>query len=359
MSFGAKACYRAPGPFKLVRLLGSDYFLRCVVFHHISAEDSPFTRGINVRTSPAEFENALQFIAANYTPIRLDDLLASDAQHLPARPILVTFDDAYASVVNIAVPLCKKYDVPSVFFVNAAFVDNQRLAADNLVCYAASTQGMAALNTAAREVTDEHNADYRSVTEVFRDLFPRLTLVQRRTFAETLRKILGIDETRLAEEFRLYLSSSELRTLASFDCEIGNHTYSHVHCRKLYKDEFAEEIDRNKAALESVSGTKVRAFSQPYGSSVDLTAELSAHLAATGHRVAFLSESVANSRGSGLVFDRINPQTKDDAALFSDIEVLPRLRAARNRMLSRPRTSPESGVDGQSEPRAMHEHRVA
>jgi len=150
-SLGAKTFWRIPGAFDIARVVGPDYSLRCVVFHHISAKDLPFTHGINVRTSPEEFEMALAFIAANYTPVRLDDVLDA-GRKLPSRPMLVTFDDAYASVADIAAPLCKKYRIPAVFFVNAAPLDNQMLAADNLVCYAARMHGMTALNAAAREV---------------------------------------------------------------------------------------------------------------------------------------------------------------------------------------------------------------
>jgi peptidoglycan/xylan/chitin deacetylase (PgdA/CDA1 family) len=357
-SFAAKACYRMPGAFRVARLFGPNYSLRSVVFHHISSEDSPFTRGINVRTSPVEFEATLQFITAHYTPVRLDDVLNA-GRKLPSRAILVTFDDAYASVANVAAPLCKKYRVPAVFFVNAAFLDNQSLAADNLVCYAASTRGIGVINAAAREVRGGESVEYRSLAQVFGDFFPSLRVNERRAFAETLRQILRIDEIRLAREARLYLSSSQLRTLASFDCEIGNHTYSHIHCRKLSKDGFAEEIDGNKATLEAISGAKVRVFSQPYGSTIDLTPELSAHLRATGHRAAFLSQSVANRGTSEFVFDRINPRTKDNGTLFSDIEILPRLRATRDRFRNHNKLLVEATAVRSDETSELKEQRLA
>jgi peptidoglycan/xylan/chitin deacetylase (PgdA/CDA1 family) len=331
MSLAAKIFWGIPGSFDIARALGPGYSLRCVVFHHIASEESPFTHGINVRTSPEDFEKTLQFIVAHYTPVRLDEVLDA-GRKLPPRAMLVTFDDAYASVVNIAAPLCKKYCVPAVFFVNAAFLDNQRLAADNLVCYAARMDGMKPLNVAARQAVGPEAIELRSLAEVFGEFFPALTLVQRRTFIEALKSILQIDECRLAKQAALYLSSDQLRSLAAFDFEIGNHTYRHVHCRRLSAAEVLEEIDQNKAALEAISRTHVRAFSQPYGSSADLTPEILDHLKSGGHKAAFLSESVANEgRPCRFVLDRINPRTGSDSAFFFDIEVLPRLRAIRDR----------------------------
>ena len=136
---------------------------------------------------------------------------------------------------------------------------------------------------------------------------------------------------QLAREASLYMTSKQLRNLASFDFEIGNHTYTHTSCRSFSKQDFVSEVDRNKAELEALSGTRVRSFSQPYGSSKDLTPELVEHLERSGHGAVFLSESVANPRRPDLFhLDRVSTCADSDGALFTEIEVLPRLRAIRN-----------------------------
>lgn len=330
-----------PGRFGAVRLLGPSYSLRCVVFHNISAAESPFTKGIHISMTPKEFEDVLGFLAAHYTPVRLDDVLEkADGRRLPPRAVLVTFDDAYASVVDVAAPLCKKLGVPAVFFVNAAFLDNQHLAPDNLVCYAANMLGMDSVNAAARMIRDADALPMNSLAEIFTSFFPSITLTEREAFLEELRRAGGINERRLAQEAGLYLTAKQLRTLVSFDFEIGNHTYSHVHCRSLSGEDFAREVDRNQVELETLSGRKVRSFSQPYGSSIDLTLELVDHLRRSGHEVAFLSESVANPRDADCFhLDRINPRVYREDALFFDLEVLPRLRTVRNRLFLRSQSS--------------------
>jgi len=251
---------------------------------------------------------------------------------LPPRAVLVTFDDAYASVVEVAAPLCRKYGVPAVFFVNAAFLDNQRLAPDNMICYVANVYGMERVNAAARTLRRNEIPHLASLSEVFGIFLPSLTLEERKAFLGALAGSAGV-ERQLAEENALYLTTKQLRDLASFDFEIGNHTYTHVHGRVLSQSDFVQEIDRNKAELETLSGTKVRSFSQPYGSSKDLTRDLADHLERSGHGAIFLSESVANPRGfDRFHLDRVNTRTNSDDSLFFDLEVLPRLRAVRNRL---------------------------
>jgi hypothetical protein len=84
--------------------------------------------------------------------------------------------------------------------------------------------------------------------------------------------------------------------------------------------------------LEAVSGKKVRSFSVPYGSSEDLSNDLVGHLRLSGHEVAFLSESAANLRGANQFYlDRVSTHADSEGSLFFQIEVLPRLRATRNR----------------------------
>jgi peptidoglycan/xylan/chitin deacetylase (PgdA/CDA1 family) len=131
----------------------------------------------------------------------------------------------------------------------------------------------------------------------------------------------------------LYLTREQVCGLAASGFEIGNHTYTHVRCRSLTAADFGQEIDRNKAELEALSGKKVRSLSLPYGSSADLTSDLLRNLQLSGHEAVFLSESVANLRGTDRVcFDRVSIHANKDDAFFFEIEVLPRLRAIRNRL---------------------------
>ena len=89
------------------------------------------------------------------------------------RPVLVTFDDAYASVSEFAAPLCSKFGVPAVFFVNGACLDNRQLALENLVCYVANVFGLDTVNAAIRSVEGTRDLEVRSLTEVFSRFLPR------------------------------------------------------------------------------------------------------------------------------------------------------------------------------------------
>lgn len=346
-----------PGRFRIAGALGRSYGLRCVVFHNIAESQTPFTRGIGVTVSPKQFETALRFLTAYYNPISLQDVLTDcEGRGLPNRAVLVSFDDAYASVYEIGVPLCRKYRIPAAFFVNASVLDNRRLLPDNLICYVTSTTGFLTVSAAARTLSGRETTTFRSLAQVFGEFLPSLSLAERESFLSELRRIARINETRIAEEARLYLTRQQLRELHATNCEIGNHTYTHTHCRRLMQADLITEVGMNKAELEDITGRPVRAFSQPYGSSEDITPELRRHLSDSGHEAAFLSESVANPRGADpYCLDRVSTLTTSYEDLFLNLEINPRLRATRNRW-TRTRADGRHGLPTAKKPGAEASH---
>lgn len=334
LNLAGRTLWRIPGRFSIARLLAPSVSLRCVIFHNISDTESSLTRGLGVTVTRASFEAALTFLTRHYTPVSLQQVLEnSDGNRLPSRPVLVTFDDAYASVVDVAAPLCRELGVPAVFFVNAAFIDNQRIALDNLVCHVANSFGLGAVNDLVRAIDGTRRCRLRSLTEVFDIFLPVISLRARQDFRDALLQQAQISEQDLAAEAGLYLTRQRLRDLSSLNFEIGNHTYTHVNCRSLSGSDFEAEISRNKAVLEEISETPVRSFSVPYGSSSDLTDNVAAYLQRTGHQAIFLAESLANSRHGDLSqLNRVSLKARDDAEFFSEIEILPRLRIMRNRL---------------------------
>lgn len=332
LNLAAGTLWYIPGSFGIARSLGPRYSLRSVLFHDVSDTESSFTKGLGGTITRKNFEAALKFITRHYAPVSLQDVLANpDGRALPPRPVLVTFDDAYASVSEFAAPLCSEFGVPAIFFVNGICLDNRQLALDNLVCYVANACGLTTINAAVRVASATENIELRSLAQVFSRYLPSITPSAREVFRRALIELARIDERDLAAEAALYLTSKQLRHLATFNIEIGNHTYTHANCRALAAGDFAEEIDRNKAVLEAASGRKVRSFSVPYGSSADLTTELVEHLQRFGYEAIFLAEGRANpSRTHESHHDRVSIKASTDAAFFSEIEILPRLRTIRN-----------------------------
>ncbi len=327
--------WHLPSRFHIADLLGRHYNLRCVLFHDIAEKPSIFTEGLRVTLRKEDLEARISFLAKHYTPVSFDEVIARTVLKTLRRPVLVTFDDCYASVFEHAKPICIKYGIRPVFFVNASLIGNHDLGLDNLVCYVANTGGVALLDRVARQCFKYPYGQVSSPEQFIGTFLPTLSLSAREQCRATLADAAGICTTELARQAQLYVTADQVRSLASSGFEIGSHTYSHVHCRVLSASGFACEIDRNKQALEEIVGRRVRSFSVPYGSAADLKKDLEVHLRESGHDAAFLAESRVNTSMTNCYnLNRVSVGAGSDAQLFGELEILPRIRSIRDRLLS-------------------------
>lgn len=69
---------------------------------------------------PAEFERQMQYLAENgYTAVSLTEMAAAEhgARPLPAKPVIITFDDGYDDNFATALPIMEKYGLKSTVFI--------------------------------------------------------------------------------------------------------------------------------------------------------------------------------------------------------------------------------------------------
>jgi peptidoglycan/xylan/chitin deacetylase (PgdA/CDA1 family) len=101
-----------------------------LMYHYISmppADADIYRRDLSV--TPTLFESQLKYlIDAGYHAITLDDLLYALAQgrELPAKPVILTFDDGYEDNFTNAFPLLQKYNMVGHFFIISDFVNQER-----------------------------------------------------------------------------------------------------------------------------------------------------------------------------------------------------------------------------------------
>jgi peptidoglycan/xylan/chitin deacetylase (PgdA/CDA1 family) len=73
--------------------------------------------------SPQLFEAQMKYLADNgYTVIPLQDVISSDAQKLPDKPVVITIDDGYRSVYTTAYPILKKFNYPATLFIYPQYI---------------------------------------------------------------------------------------------------------------------------------------------------------------------------------------------------------------------------------------------
>ncbi|CCK31209.1 polysaccharide deacetylase [Streptomyces davaonensis JCM 4913] len=94
-----------------------------LMYHAVSSEPSDATRGLSV--SPEAFAEQMAVIAElGLSPVGTADLAACwrHGRPLPARPVLVTFDDGYEGVHRHALPVLAKHGFPATLFVTTGWL---------------------------------------------------------------------------------------------------------------------------------------------------------------------------------------------------------------------------------------------
>ena len=159
------------------------------------------------------FDAHCRVLRAACHPISLTDWREARAggRALPARPVLVTFDDGYRSVFEIARPILKRYGIPAVIFVCTNPVRDQQLFR---------------FDAEARRLADDLASD--------RDPLAPMTVDQ-------------------------------VRTLAGEGFEVGAHTASHVRLGDETEERQRQEISASRDRLQEWTGRPVNALAYPFG----------------------------------------------------------------------------------------------
>lgn len=291
-----------------------------VLYHDISATASPFESGLGLGTRPENFTAHLAYFEKNYDLIDLDTLLSGS---LPRRPLLLTFDDCYRSVLDVARDVLAPRGVPAVLFTNPDLLGPNAPSLDNILSWYAARHGLPAL------LAELDLQGYATVAAVLSEAMALRTATQRRDIRDRLMAAGGMATADLAGRNPV-LTAADLRELSELGVEIGNHSASHVHCRSLTAEERGEELAGACQKLEQICGRPVRAFSVPYGNEADLTPEVLVTLRASGHSAIFLVHARSNRfRPAPDVWYRVSLHDERPTKLRNRLHMLPLLRSLR------------------------------
>ena len=297
--------------------------LTTILYHSIAPSESDFERGLGVVTTPERFEAHIKYFEKNYDIVDLATILSGQ---LPKRPLLITFDDFYGSVLTVAKDVLKPRGIPSLFFINPDLVGPNTIGLDNLLAFSVARYGLPAVCDAG----GLPSASIRSVYDLIGHVVSQLSSGQRAVLKSAILQSFAPTSDDLLSRCPV-VNAPELAECADLGIEIGNHTATHVHGRSLTSEELHCEIVAAREKLESLSGTAVRAFSLPYGSERDLTEPLLAAIRRTGHEAIFLVHARSNIfRKAPDVWYRISLHNEAVSELPLKLTVTPLLRSLKH-----------------------------
>lgn len=295
--------------------------LTCVCYHEIAARPGAATAGLGITTAPEMFARHLDYFLARYNVVGLDQVLAGE---LPKRALLITFDDAYRSVLTNAAPQLAERGLPAVMFANSRPIREAFVPLENLLAVAAARLEIGELG----KLVSEGRFEARSLSHLIGSYASRLGLDDMRAVSSCVLAKLGLSEANLHGDLGLFLEPGDLPRLLRFGIEIGNHTRSHTRCGVLGSRELDNEIVTAKAELEDMSGQPVKAFSFPWGHESDATPSALKTIRESGHHALFLVHARHNAeRPADDIWHRTVMTNEPVRQLPLALEIKPRIRS--------------------------------
>lgn len=276
----------------LERLHRGDGTLAVLTYHRI---DEPGVRpelhpGL-LSATPAGFRSHIEALAARWTPVSLDQVVAaSHGTALPARAVLVTIDDAYDDVAQHAWPILRDAGVPAVLFVPTGYPDDPTRSFwwDDLHhAVRTAPSGTVATPVGALLLDDEasRSAAFRSLRSWFKGT-PHVDATAR--LPELLLALGGT--TRRPP----VLGWDELRRLQDEGLALAPHSVSHAMLDRLDDERLAAEIRESRQRLADETGSRVPVFAYPSGQHDDRVVRA---VADAGIEVAFTTRRGLNQPG--------------------------------------------------------------
>lgn len=93
--------------------------LRVLMYHKVDNKERDF-----LTISRNDFEKQMRYIKANYHPIALSEMIKcrTEKLELPARAVLVSFDDGYLDNFELAYPILKELQIPFCVFLVSNYI---------------------------------------------------------------------------------------------------------------------------------------------------------------------------------------------------------------------------------------------
>ncbi len=278
---------------RLLRAVGASYgrgrltvlAYHRVVDHEVSGFD---TMRRNVSATPEAFDGQMRAVAGYFSPVAMQEVVAfvDGGAPLPARPLLVTFDDGYRDNLTEALPILRHYGIPATVFLATDHIGTASPLWWDFAAYCfAHTERQAAdlPELGARDWTGERVRD--QVLAEWSEHLKGLAHERRQAAVAELPDRLEVNVPAAAFD-GLMLSWDEVRSMREDRVDFGAHTRTHPILTRVDPERARREISGSKAAIEAKLGDTVTSFAYPNGQPADVTPEIRAMVQEAGFRVA-------------------------------------------------------------------------
>jgi peptidoglycan/xylan/chitin deacetylase (PgdA/CDA1 family) len=268
------AASKATGVFSSIansRWRASRLLILC--YHGISKEDEDqWSPGLYMK--PETFRSRMEILRkGGYNVLELSEglkLLA--AGELPARSVVITFDDGDHDFYQLAWPILREFGFPSTVYLTTYYCLNQLPVFDVVCSYVLwkgrgrtfLAEGLVTANTGPIELAGD--TGWRAIARLFHKQVRegRLSAIEKDALAEELARRLHVDYSRIRDHRLLYLMTpAEVREVSRNGVAVELHTHRHRTPRD--RALFDREINDNRDEIIRITQREPKHFCYPSG----------------------------------------------------------------------------------------------
>lgn len=214
--------------------------------------------------SEAVFRRQMEVLAREFQPITLDALAESmrAGRELPARSVVVTFDDGYADNHEVAMPILNQIGVPAVFYVTVDCIEKSRVPWPGRLRFSfRTTRQHSWRDQTGREWPLARGDSGEKAFARACEICCRLTGTAQDDFVAGVERELATAPHSEADA--LMMSYDRIHDLMRHGHLVGSHSMTHPNMAYVSHEEAEAELTESKKCLEERLGDPVRHFSYP------------------------------------------------------------------------------------------------
>lgn len=248
--------------------------------------------------SPDIFEAQMRYIRRRYRVLSLDDLC--DEMENPSRKgdaVAITFDDGYRDLYTHALPVLRKYQIPSTIYLPVTSVESGEVPWYDRIFLALNVfpkdKFEIVLDRPRSFPLSTFETRLQAAAEIIQYLrsLPDADRVER---CVALGKQISLPQEQLRDRM---LTWDQIRDMCREGVTFGSHTMTHPAVSRLAPAQLAYELNESKRALESRIGRPAVHFAYPFGKPADCGRAAAPLLASNGYRSAATTVEGANEPG--------------------------------------------------------------
>jgi peptidoglycan/xylan/chitin deacetylase (PgdA/CDA1 family) len=206
----------------------------------------------------------MELLARRYHPLSLDQVhrFVQGEGELPARAVVVTFDDGYADNHEMAAPVLDEFEVPATFYVTVECVERCRLPWPARLRFVFRTTKRESWADSSGRVWPLSNGVERERAFLFScDECCKLAGTLQERYVSLLEA--NLDSQVPVQSGALMMNYDQVRGLARQGHVVGSHTMTHPNMAHVGLQDARHEMTESKQLLERQLSVPVVHFSYP------------------------------------------------------------------------------------------------